>query len=98
MGGGKSFIKREIRVRIGYLYHFILKPTNILCISGYERAGTVHCNSVQGGHRFGARIEANSGADAELSYRIGGGSSSTSPSTERSRKAVKWTGGNKATL
>ena len=81
--------ERETKRKEGYLYHFILKLSNILCISGYERAGTVHCNSVQGGHRLGARIEANSGTDAELSCRTGGGSSSASPGAARNRKALK---------
>lgn len=47
-------------------------------LPGYERAGTVHCNSIQGGHRFGARIETNFREQMQALIQGGGGSSSTS--------------------
>lgn len=78
--------------------YFIFKATETLYFLGYERARAVHCQSVQGGYRYGARTEAYPGTDAELPYRTGGGPSSASPSTEGNRKVVQWIGRYKATL
>lgn len=81
-------IKKQIVTVYFITIYFILKLTTVLCFSGYKRTRGVHCYPVQGGHWFGAGTKADPGANAELPFRTGGGSSPRSPSTERNRKTL----------